>query len=417
MIIGVPKESFPGETRVATSPDAAAALKKAGFEVRVESDAGIRAGFLDSAYEAKGAVIEKDRAKLFAEAAIILQVRTPGANPEGGPDLEKLREGQVLIGLADPLGGHENLKAMAATKAVCFALEMVPRITRAQSMDVLSSQANLAGYKAVLVGANALPKIFPMLMTAAGTLKPSRVLVIGAGVAGLQAIATARRLGAVVSGYDVRAACKEQVESLGAKFVELEIKSEDAEDEGGYAKEQSEDQIKRQQDAMTKVVADSDVVITTAAIPGRKSPVIVTESMVKKMRPGSVIVDLAAERGGNCELTEADKTVVKHEVTLIGPTNLLADVPFDASMMFANNLVQFLKNLYKDEAKTADYEDEIVAASLVCRGGEVVNPRIRQVLKLPDLPAKSEDKAEGDDKADDKKAASDKEDAGKPAVA
>ena len=320
MIIGVPGERKPGERRVALVPASCAALAKAGLEIVVEAGAGQAAGFTDAEYTEKGARLAS-RDEVFAGADILVQVNGPGVDGAAA-GLAQCRAGQLLIGLQDPLGNPQATAAMAATGVTAFSLELVPRITRAQSMDVLSSMATVAGYKAVLVAAATLPRMFPMLMTAAGTLTPTKVFVVGAGVAGLQAIATAKRLGAVVEAYDVRPAVKEQVQSLGAKFVEFDLETQGAEDKGGYAKEQSEEFIRRQQEQMQAVVARNDVVITTAAIPGKKSPVLVTADMVAAMAPGSVIVDLAAERGGNCELTRADETVVAHGVTILGPTNL-----------------------------------------------------------------------------------------------
>ena len=383
MIIGVPAETCPGEKRVALIPASVPALLKAGFKVRVEAGAGVAAGYPDSDYEQQGAEIAPSRADVFATADIVVQVRTYGANPDAGKaDLALLRSGQVLIGHADPLSSFERMPEIAATGATLFALEMVPRITRAQSMDVLSSMATIAGYKAVLLGANHLPKMFPLMMTAAGTVRAAHVFVIGAGVAGLQAIGSSRKLGAIVEAYDVRPVVKEQVESLGAKFVEMQIDSDAAEDKGGYAKELGEDFYRKQRELMLSVVEHSDVVITTAAIPGRKSPVLITEDMVKAMRPGSVIVDLAAERGGNCELTKADEEIVVHGVTILGPTNLPSTVPFHASQMYAKNLTTFLGNMTKEGQLAMNMEDEIVADTLVTQGGEVVLGRIRELLGL-----------------------------------
>jgi H+-translocating NAD(P) transhydrogenase subunit alpha len=299
-----------------------------------------------------------------------------------------LRQGQIVIGMADPLGSPERAREMAQRGVTVFGLELIPRITRAQSMDILSSMASIAGYKAVLIGAMELPRIFPMMMTAAGTLKPARVLIMGVGVAGLQAIATAKKLGAVVSAYDVRPVVKEQVQSLGAKFVDLGLDTAGAEGAGGYAKEQGEDFLRRQREAMTKVVAESDGVITTAAIPGKRSPILVTADMVKAMASGSVIVDLGAERGGNCELTESGKTVVKHGVTIVGPINLATTVPYHASQMYAKNLATFLKNMIdKEGALVVNTSDEITSGTLLCQAGEVVHPRLRELLGMPTLPA------------------------------
>ena len=381
MIAGITKESLAGERRVAVVPGSVPALKKLGLDVLVERGAGAEAGFPDAEYEKQGATVVASRQELAGKADLLLQVRTPGANPEHGrAEAEMLRPGQVLVGLADPLGTPDAAAVLAAQGVVIFSLELVPRITRAQSMDVLSSQATVAGYKAVLIGAAAMPRMCPMMMTAAGTIAPARVFVVGAGVAGLQAIASARRLGAKVEAYDVRPAVKEQINSLGAKFVELPLETGAAEDKGGYAKAQDESFYKRQREMMIKVVGASDLVITTAAIPGKKSPVLITEEMVKAMAPGSVIVDLAAERGGNCELTQADQTIVAHGVTIMGPTNLPATVPYHASQMYSRNIVTFVQHLVKNGQLSFDMEDEITRETLVTRNGEVVHARVRELL-------------------------------------
>lgn len=380
MIVAVGKETYPGERRVALIPAVVPQLTKASIHVLVQSGAGLAAGYTDEQYVEKGAQVVADRQELF-RADVVAYVRALGANREAGrADLEEMREGQVVIGMCDPLGHPAACQELAQQGVTLFALELIPRITRAQSMDVLSAMATIAGYKAVLLAANHLPKLFPMLMTAAGTLTAARVFVIGAGVAGLQAIASSRRLGAIVQGYDVRPAVKEQVESLGAKFVEMEIETSAAEGAGGYAKQMDEAFYQRQRDLMARVVAESDVCITTAAIPGRPSPRLITAAAVRGMRPGSVIVDLAAERGGNCELTEADKTVVEHGVTLLGPTNLPAEVPYHASQMFAKNVATFLLHLNQDGRLHIDTEDEITRETLVAYQGQVVNPRIRDLL-------------------------------------
>ncbi len=387
MVIGVPKEVYPGETRVALVPKDLPSLKKrGGYEVVVETGAGFAAGYTDEEYREKGAEIATSRGDVFAKADIILQVRAYGA--EGGTgkeDLELFKQSQVLIGHTDPLGNAESSKALAEKKVTSFSMELIPRITRAQSMDALSSQASIAGYKAVIMGAMELGKIFPMMNTAAGTIAPAKVFVIGAGVAGLQAIATAKRLGAVVHAYDVRPEVKEQIESLGGKFVEIELDTGDAQDEGGYAKEQGEEFLRKQREMMTKVVGESDVVITTAAIPGKKSPVLVTEAMVEGMQPGSVIVDLASERGGNCELTEHGKSLVKHDVTIIGPANINSTVAFHSSQVYSKNLVTLLNHLVKEGKMELDLEDEITAGSLVTRDGDVVHDRVRDILGLEPL--------------------------------
>ena len=383
MRIGIPKETFPGERRVALVPALVPQLAKAKLEVSVEAGAGSAAGFPDGDYADKGATVVAGREALFATSDVILQVRSLGANPAGfEADLALMRVGQALVGMCDPLSAPAPIGRAAERGVTAFALELMPRITRAQSMDVLSSMATVAGYKAVLLAAEHLPRMFPMLMTAAGTLAPARVFIVGAGVAGLQAISTARRLGAKVEAYDVRPAVKEQVQSLGARFVELPIETAGAEDKGGYAVAQDETFYRRQRDLMAKVVGASDVVVTTAAVPGKKAPVLVTDAMVATMAPGSVIVDIAAERGGNCELTRADETVVAYGVTILGPTNLAATVPYHASQMFAKNIVTFLLHLAKDGALQVNLEDEITRETLVARGGEPTNPRVREALGL-----------------------------------
>ncbi len=383
--VGVPKETYPGERRVALVPALVPQLKGAGVEaVLVEQGAGAEAGFPDSAYAEQGARVVESRQEVFEGADVVLQVRTPGANPERGrEDLELLRPGQVVIGFLEPLTALDAVKALAERRVTAFALELMPRITRAQSMDALSSQATVAGYKAVLLAAEALPKMFPMMMTAAGTITPAHVFVVGAGVAGLQAIATARKLGAVVQAYDIRPETKEQVESLGAKFVELGLETEEARAEGGYAREMGEEFYRKQREMMRRVVAESDVVITTAAVPGKRAPVLITEEMVKGMAPGSVIVDVAAERGGNCELTKPGETVTVHGVTIIGAVNLPATVPYHASQMYARNVTTFLLGMLKDGELKLDLDDPIVRDTLVTRDGEVVHPRVRERLGLP----------------------------------
>ncbi len=386
MRIGVLKETFAGERRVALVPGVLATLKKAGCEVVVEPGAGTAAGFPDKDYADKGATFAS-RAEVLASSDVLLMVRTPAANPEAGAaDVAGLRKDQVVVGTCEPLNPGNMVAALAASGATTFALELVPRITRAQSMDVLSSQATIAGYRAVLIAATHLPRMFPMLMTAAGTIAPAKVLVIGAGVAGLQAIATARRLGAKVAAYDVRPAVKEQINSLGAVFVELPLETAGAEDKGGYAKVQGEDFLRKQRELLTRVVAEHDVVITTAAVPGAKSPIIVTADMVALMAPGSVIVDLAAERGGNCELTKADESVITpNGVLILGPLNVASSIPYHASQMFAKNITTFLLSMVKKGELTIDMSDEVVRESLITRGGDVVHPRVRQAQGLPDL--------------------------------
>ncbi len=384
MIVGAVRESFPREHRVALTPAVLPSLTKKGLEVVIERGAGEAAGYPDAQFEEKGARIVAGRDEVFTSADVVVQVRSAGANPEAGrADLDKLRPGQTVIGFAEPLAEPAASRSVAERRVSLLSMELMPRITRAQSMDALSSMASLAGYKAVLLGAAALPKIFPMMMTAAGTTRPARVFILGAGVAGLQAIATARRLGALVHAYDVRAAVKEQVESLGAKFVELELQPGDAETKGGYAKQMDETFYARQREMMLRVVAETDVVITTAAIPGRKAPVLVTAEMVDAMARGAVIVDLAAERGGNCELTRPDETVDRNGVTIIGTTNLPSTVPYHASQLYSKNVTTFLLHLVKDGKLQLDPADEITKETLVCHEGQVVHPRVREALGLP----------------------------------
>jgi proton-translocating NAD(P)+ transhydrogenase subunit alpha len=386
MIVGVPRESYPGERRVALVPIVIPHLAKAGVEVVMEAGAGVEAGFPDAEYAAKGAKILADRAEVFRAADIVVQVLCYGSNDQTGrADVPFLRRGHVLIGFLRPLGSLETIREIAAAGVISFSIEFMPRTTRAQSMDALSSMGTICGYKAALIAADALPKIFPMLTTAAGTITPARVLVIGAGVAGLQAIATARRLGAVVSAYDMRPAAKEQVQSLGGRFVELPIEAKDAQDAGGYAKAQDEEFYRRQRELLTKVVAENDVVITAAVVPGKKSPVLVTKEMVAGMAPGSVIVDLAAERGGNCEYTRAGEKIVEHGVTIIGLFNLATAVPYHASQMYARNITAFLLHMIKEGKLQLNPDDEIIQSTLVTQGGEVVNSRVREFFSLPPL--------------------------------
>jgi proton-translocating NAD(P)+ transhydrogenase subunit alpha len=390
MILGVPKETFPGERRVALVPGVLPGLAKGGHEVLLERGAGAAAFYPDQAFVEKGARIAAARAEVFGSADVVLQVLAHGANDKTGrADLPLLRRGQVLVGFLRALGSPDAVREVAATGATAYATELIPRITRAQNMDALSSMATVAGFKAVLLAAEHLPRMFSMLTTAAGTIPPARVLVVGAGVAGLQAIATARRLGAVVSAYDVRPAVKEQVQSLGARFVELPLDTAAAEDKGGYARVQDEAFYRRQRELMARVVAESDVVITTAVVPGRKAPVLVTADMVRGMTPGSVIIDMAAERGGNCELARMHETVVEHGVTIIGPVNLASSIPYHASQMYARNLTAFLLHLTKVGLPEPNLEDEITRETLVARGGEVVHPRVREALGLqpPPTPA------------------------------
>src|SRR5881394_36014 len=390
MIVGVPRETFPGERRVALVPLTVPSLTKAGLEVVVEAGAGASGGYPDAEYTAKGAKIAADRAEVFRAADIVVQILCYGSNDKTGKaDVPLFRSGQALIGFLRPLGSIETIQEIAAKGVTSFSVELMPRTTRAQSMDVLSSMATICGYKAVVLAADTSPRIFPMLTTAAGTITPARVFVIGAGVAGLQAIATARRLGAVASAYDLRPAAKEQVQSLGGRFVELPIEAKDAEDARGYAKAQDETFYRRQRELLGRVVAESDVVITAAVVPGRKSPVLVTAEMVGSMAPGSVIVDLAAERGGNCELTRPGQIVVEHGVTIIGWFNLATTVPYHASQMYARNVSAFLLHLVKDGKLQLNTDDEIVRETMLTQDGEVVNPRIREFFSLPALPGES----------------------------
>jgi H+-translocating NAD(P) transhydrogenase subunit alpha len=386
VIIGIAKEMYPGERRVALVPAVLPTLTKAGFEIHVQSGAGLEAGYADSLYTEKGAKIVADRASVFAAADIVAQVLCYGANDiNGKEDVPLYRKGQILVGFLRPFGSLEVVEQIANAGVTSFSVELMPRTTRAQAMDALSSMATVSGYKAVLLAADTQVRIFPMLTTAAGTVTPARVFVIGCGVAGLQAIATARRLGAVISAYDVRPAAKEQVHSLGARFVELPIEAKDAQDARGYARAQDEDFYRRQRELLGKAVQESDVVITAAVIPGKKSPVLVTEEMVKGMAPGSVIVDLAAERGGNCDISEAGKTTVKHGVTIIGAVNLASGVPYHASMMYARNITAFVTHLTKDQKVNLNPADEIVRETLLTHGGEIVQPRVRELFKLPAL--------------------------------
>lgn len=390
MIVGVPKETFPGERRVALTPAVVPNLAKAKLEVVVEASAGVEAGYPDSSFAEKGARIVSSRAEVFKAADVVVQVLVHGANDKTGKaDLPLLRRSQALIGFLRPLGDAQTVKDIAATGVDSFSVELMPRITRAQSMDALSSMATVSGYKAVLIAAGLLPRFFPMLTTAAGTITPARVFVVGVGVAGLQAISTARRLGAVASAYDVRPIVKEQVQSLGGRFVELPIEAKDAQDASGYARAQDETFYARQRELLGKVVAESDVVITTAVIPGKKSPILVTREMVAHMAPGSVIVDLAAERGGNCEVTRAGEKITENGVTIVGWINLAGTVPFHASQMYGRNLTNFLLHLCKEGKLQINMNDEITRSTLVTRDGEIVNKQVRDFYSLPALAAKT----------------------------
>jgi NAD(P) transhydrogenase subunit alpha len=373
IVIAVPKELAPGEQRVATVPDVVRNLKKSGCEVRVERDAGAMAYYPDAAFIAAGATIVPDRDALLAGARIVLAVQPPTV-----AEMEQLAEGTIVVGFMNPAGNLDAIKKMRDRKITAFALEFVPRISRAQSMDALSSQATAGGYVAVIMGAEHCPKFLPMLTTAAGTIRPSTVLVLGAGIAGLMAIATAKRLGALVEAYDVRRAAGEQVRSLGAKFLELEI---NAEGQGGYARELTAEEKVKEQEMVSAAVARADIVITTAAIPGRKAPVLVTKATVATMKPGAVIIDMAAETGGNCELTQAGRTIHADGVTIIGPKNLPAKVPFHSSQMYAKNLQSFLTLLIdKNGALVTEFADEILTASLLVHAGSVVHKPTRDLI-------------------------------------
>jgi proton-translocating NAD(P)+ transhydrogenase subunit alpha len=388
MIVGVAKESFPGERRVALVPGVVPHLVKAGYQVLVQAGAGISAGYPDEDYAQKGAKFATARAEVLKSADIVVQVLSFGSNDvTGAGDLALFRRDQTVIGFLRPFGSIASTQQLAATGVASFSVELMPRITRAQSMDALSSMATICGYKAVLLAADRLPRMFPMLTTAAGTITPARVFIIGAGVAGLQAISVARRLGAVASAYDLRPAAKEQVQSLGGRFIELPIEAKDAQDSRGYAKQQDESFFHRQRELLGRVVAESDVVISAAVVPGKKPPVLITPAMVKSMAPGSVIVDLAAERGGNCELTKPRERVVEHGVTIIGYINVASTVPYHASQMYAKNLTSFLLHLGKQGKLELNLEDEITRETLLTRDGEVVNARVRDFFSLPALAA------------------------------
>jgi NAD(P) transhydrogenase subunit alpha len=372
MIVSIPKETFPGEQRVALVPELVPKLTKAALEVIVQCGAGESAGFFDAEYKGKGARVEEE---VFGKADILLKVQPPTIDEIG-----RMNEDSFLISFLQPYTNTAAIKALAAHRITAFSMEFMPRITRAQSMDALSAMSTVAGYKAVLIAAGRLPKFFPLLMTAAGTITPARVFVIGAGVAGLQAIGTARRLGAVVEAYDTRPAVKEQVESLGAKFAEMDLAAKDAEDKSGYAKAQSQEFYQKQQEMMFKYVAAADVVIPTALVPGQRAPILITEEMVRSMRPGSVIVDLAAEQGGNCALTEPGQDIVKHGVIIIGPMNLPSTIPFQGSEMYARTVTSYLVHLLKDGKPHLDLDDELTLGPLVTHGGEIVHEVIKARL-------------------------------------
>jgi NAD(P) transhydrogenase subunit alpha len=388
MIIGIPKESYPGERRAAITPAVVPSLTQMGLKILIEAKTGEGAGYSDLDFNDRGAKIAASRQEVFSSADVIIQVLALSANPPAGlADLKLMHSGQTLIGFLRPLARNENLNKLAQTGVTAFALELLPRITRAQPMDALSSMSTLAGYKAVLEAAAALPKMFPMIMSAAGTLKPARVLVLGAGVLGLQAIATARRLGGVVQAYDIRPAVKQEVESLGAKFVELPLDTDESTKPGGYAKAKDDIFYRRQREVLGSVVAESDVVICAAVVPGSHAPVLVTENMVKTMAFGSVVVDLAGEWGGNCEIAEPDCTFVKHGVTIMSPININSTIAVHASQMYAKNISALLHYLIKDGKVSLDLEDDIIAGMLVTHDGKIVHPRVRGLLNLAPLNA------------------------------
>ncbi len=380
MKIGIPKEITEGETRVALVPSMVSALTKGNHEVLVESGAGAGSSFSDEEYKEAGAAVVKDKAELYKSSDVIIKVQPLRALSGSKHEIDLLPEGKVLISYLAPFTEKETIKKLAAKKITAFAMEFIPRITRAQSMDSLSSQATVAGYKAVLIASNHLGKFFPLLMTAAGTIPPANVFVLGAGVAGLQAIATARRLGAKVEAFDPRPAVREQVESLGARFVEMELPEEDVETSGGYAKQQSDEFLKKEQEAIAGRIGKVDVVITTAQIFGKTAPVLITEEMVKSMRQGSVIIDLAAETGGNCELTKANETIEKHGVTIYGAVNLPAKLPVHASQMYSKNTTNLFRHLFSAEDQSLDFEDEITSGACITHAGEIRNDMVRNVI-------------------------------------
>ena len=384
MLLGILKETAPGETRVALLPESLKSLLAQGITIAVESGAGMSAGASDSAYSEAGAAIAASRATLLAEADVLPMVNAP--NPA---DQAHLKPGAVVIGFLKPLDAPQALATAIARSATLFSMELVPRISRAQSMDALSSMATVAGYKAVILAADRLPRLFPMLMTAAGTIPPARVFVIGAGVAGLQAIATARRLGAVVEAYDVRAAAGEQVRSLGAKFLDVDLGGISAEGGGGYAAELSEEALDRGRDLITKTAAHSDVIITTAQVPGRPAPRLIRKAAIEAMRPGSVLVDLAAPAGGNCELTQPGIEQILNGVTLLAPLNLPAEVPIHASQLYARNILNFLALILKKGELTIDLADEVLAGACMAHNGAPVNPRVAKLLQTDNAPAGS----------------------------
>jgi proton-translocating NAD(P)+ transhydrogenase subunit alpha len=375
VLVAVCRERADGERRVALTPDEVRRLGESGARVRLERGAGSAAGYADESYALNGAELADDATAALAGADVVLRVGAPSDD-----EVTELPESALLISYLRPLERPELIQALAARGVTALAVELVPRITRAQSMDALSSQANVAGYRAVLVASTLLPRYFPLLMTAAGTVPPAKVLVLGAGVAGLQAIATARRLGAVVSAFDVRPVVREQVESLGATFLEVEL-PETTESAGGYAQELSEETQRRQRELLAEHVAASDVVVTTALVPGRPAPRLIGADMVASMRPGSVIVDLAAEAGGNCELTEPGETVLREGVTIVGDRNPAAGMPYDASRLYARNVTELLGVCLRDGHVSVDPEDAVIAGCLVCRNGAVVHPAVLELVK------------------------------------
>jgi len=380
--IGIPKEISKGETRVALSPNSVGTLVDQGHEVFIETGAGEKSYLKDSQFEKSGAKLVKDVAQLYKSVDVLFKVQPPQIHPSlKKQEAELLNEGSIYIGFIDPFSNPDIVEIFSKRQITSFSMELIPRITRAQNMDALSSMATLAGIRAVILAAEKLSKVFPLMMTAAGTLPPSTVFVLGAGVAGLQAIATAKRLGARVEAFDPRAAVKEQVQSLGASFVELEI-TEDVETEGGYAKEQSEEFLRKEREVIGARFPKIDIVITTAQVFGKRPPILITEEMVKELKPGSVIVDLAAEQGGNCELTKAGSTIEKHGVTIIGELNLPASVPIPASMMYSKNITNLFTHLYnKENNYTLDFEDEITKGSCVTHNGEIVNEIVRNTVQ------------------------------------
>ncbi len=380
MVIAVPKEIMPGEKRVSIVPDVASKLIKKGFQVNVENHAGLAAGFTNDQYEAAGVKIVDRAAELYNSAEIILKVQRPIEDVESGKnEMDLLKEGQLLVAFTYILHYPETAKKLAEKKVNLISMEMIPRTTLAQKMDALSSQANISGYKSVILSANYLGKIFPLMMTAAGTIQPARVVIMGAGVAGLQALGTARRLGAIVEVSDIRPSVKEEVQSLGGRFIEVDT-DENMQDEGGYAKEASEEFLKKQKELIFKHVTEADIVITTALVPGKKAPVLVTEEMVKEMKPGSVVLDMAVEFGGNCEVSEKDQTVVKHDVTIIGESNLPSLVATNASEVYSKNILALIDHISKEGNIKYNFEDEIVKGSVICYNGEVVGERVKGLV-------------------------------------